>query len=101
MSTPEPERSLSDADPTPETPVTRADIKGSITANTVIENPNVRRTITNVLGVAGLLLGTVMVVDIASPDFDLTAWTEPIFVGYAYLASAFGLVVTRPNTPKL
>lgn len=68
--------------------------------NAVIENPKTREGINNALSIVGLLLGTLMVVDIASSDFDLTRFTEPVFIGYAYLASAFGLAVTRPNYPK-
>ena len=88
-------------DPTPETPFTRNDAQASITPNKVIANPNERKAINNTLAVIGLVLGTIMVVDISSPAFDLSAWTEPIFVGFAYVASAFGLAVTRPNYPKL
>ena len=68
--------------------------------NTVIENPKTRETINNILSIVGLLLGTLMVVDLASSDFDLTRVTEPFFIGYAYLASSFGLAVTRPNYPQ-
>ena len=91
-------------DPTPDTPLTRADIKAledNQTPNLVIPDPNSRSKINSTLSILGLGLGTVMVVDMASPAFDLSAWTEPIFVGYAYVAAAFGLTVTRPNYPKL
>ena len=73
----------------------------SKTRNVVIENPKARSAINSALSLVGLVLGTVMVVDLASFDFDITSWTEPLFVGYAYVASAFGLAVTRPNYPKL
>ena len=88
-------------DPTPETPLTRDDVKKTQTPNVVIENPKSRSAINTTLSVVGLVLGTVMVVDMASADFDLTRITEPLFVGYAYVAAAFGLGVTRPNYPKL
>ena len=72
----------------------------NIVRNTVIENPKTRETINNILSIVGPVLGTLMVVDLASSDFDLTRVTEPFFIGYAYLSSAFGLVVTRPNYPQ-
>ena len=72
----------------------------SNTPNTVVENPNVRRTANIVLGVVGLLVGTAIVVDGSSPAFDISAYTNPISAGYVYLASAFGLVVTVPNIPR-
>lgn len=71
------------------------------TPNVRIKNPETRAAINDILSYAGLALGTLMVVDMASAHFDLSAWTEPAFVGYAYLAAAFGLGVTRPNYPKL
>ena len=81
---------------------TRQALRATVTPNTgLIKNPKAREGFNNALGVIGLVLGTVMVVDITSNNFDLTAWTEPIFVGYTYVAAAFGLTVTRPNYPKL
>ena len=74
--------------------------KPNIVRNIVIENPMTRETINNILSIVGPVLGTLMVVDLASSDFDLTRVTEPFFIGYAYLASAFGLAVTRPNYPQ-
>ena len=74
--------------------------KPNIVRNVVIENPKTRETINNILSIVGPVLGTLMVVDLASSDFDLTRVTEPFFIGYAYLASAFGLAVTRPNYPQ-
>lgn len=70
------------------------------TKNVVIEDPKKREVINNLIAVVGVVLGTAMVVDISSDAFDISAWTEPIFVGYAYIASAFGIFVTRPNYPK-
>lgn len=70
------------------------------TPNVVVANPNVRKVANIALGVVGLVVGTAVVVDASSPAFDITAWTTPITAGYAYLASAFGLIVTVPNIPK-
>lgn len=72
----------------------------SPTPNVVIENPRARRIARTVLDVVGLVLGTVIVVDATSGAFDLTAWTAPALVGWAYLRAAFGLSVDNPNTPK-
>jgi len=70
------------------------------TPNVVVANPKVRRAANIALGVIGLAVGTAVVVDASTPAFDITAWTTPITAGYAYLASAFGLVVTVPNVPR-
>jgi hypothetical protein len=70
------------------------------TPNVVVSNPNVRRAANIVLGVIGLLIGTAVVVDASTPAFDISAITTPIFTGYAYLASLFGLAVTLPNIPS-
>lgn len=80
-----------DADTQP--PVSQA------TPNVVIENANVRRVANVFLGVVGLILATVIVIDTSTDAFDLSAWTVPVFAGYAYLAGAFGLAVTTPNIP--
>lgn len=70
------------------------------TPNVVVQNPNVRRGANIILGVVGLIVGTAVVVDGATPAFDITAITTPVIAGYAYLASAFGLAVTLPNIPR-
>lgn len=72
----------------------------SPTPNVVVSNPKVRRIANIALGVAGLVLGTTLVVDGASADFDVSAITTPALAGYLYLASAFGLAVITPNIPK-
>lgn len=53
------------------------------------------------LDVVGIVLGTVIVVDATSGAFDVTPWTAPALVGWAYLRAAFGLSVDNANTPKL
>lgn len=70
------------------------------TPNVVVHNPDVRRIANLALGILGLLVATAITVDYATPAFDIAAITTPVFVGYAYLASIFGLVVTTPNVPK-
>lgn len=69
------------------------------TPNVVVQNPAVRKAAGIILGALGLALGTVVVVDGATPAFDLTAVTTPVTAGYLYLSSVFGLVVTVPNVP--
>jgi len=66
-----------------------------------IKDPKIREVINNLIAGAGFVLGLVMVVDLATPAFDLSTWTEPIFIGYAWAAAYFGIGVTRPNYPKL
>lgn len=70
------------------------------TPNVVVQNPTVRRVASIVLGVVGIVLGTAIVVDGATPAFDITALTGPVSAAYLYLGSLFGLAVTVPNTPK-
>lgn len=70
------------------------------TPNKRVRDPKARSAMNTTLSIIGLVLGTVIVVDLASQDFDISRITEPLFVGYAYVASAFGLVVTRPNYPS-
>lgn len=84
------------------TPQTRAEARQAAveTPNVVVQNPTVRKIAGIVLGALGLALGTVVVVDGASPAFDLTAYTGPVTAGYLYLSSVFGLVVTVPNVPR-
>lgn len=72
----------------------------SATPNVVVANPRVRRVATIVLGCAGLALGSVMIADGSSPDFDVTAITTPAFAVYTFLSGAFGLAVITPNIPR-
>ena len=73
----------------------------SPTPNVIIENPRARRIARTVLDVVGIVLGTVIVVDATSGAFDVTPWTAPALVGWAFLRAAFGLSVDNANTPKL
>lgn len=72
---------------------------GDITPNVKVENPDTRRTLTTVAGIVGAVLGTVLVVDLATPAFDLATWTDPITAGFLYLSSYYGIAVVLPNTP--
>lgn len=70
------------------------------TPNVRIENSDSRRTITKIVTALAAILGTVIVVDISSPAFDLRAWTDPITAGFLYVTGVYGIVVTLPNIPK-
>lgn len=72
----------------------------SETPNVVVKSPTVRRIINATLFTAGVLLGTVVVVDGTSDAFDLTDITGPASAGLLYLGSAFGFAVTLPNIPR-
>lgn len=72
----------------------------SPTPNVVIENPKARKVARTALDVAGVALGTVMVVDLASDGFDVAAFTAPALAAWTYLRLAFGIAVDNPNTPK-
>lgn len=69
------------------------------TPNVVIENPKARKIARTALDIAGVALGTVMVVDLASDAFDAAALTAPALAAWTYLRLAFGLAVDNPNTP--
>jgi hypothetical protein len=69
------------------------------TPNVHIENPNVRKALRTVLDVIGGLTFIATMVDIASPAFDVAAFTVPILQGYAAARVVFGFAVDNPNTP--
>lgn len=70
------------------------------TPNVRIENPRARKIARTVLDVIGALVGTVIVVDLASDVFDATAITAPVVAAWSYLRLVFGVAVDNPNTPK-
>lgn len=72
----------------------------SETPNVVVQNPHVRKVANIVLGVAGILLGAVVVFDASSGSVDLGEYTTPALAVYGFLAGTFGLAVTTPNVPK-
>lgn len=77
-----------------------SDLNPSETPNVVIENPALRKGINIAISAAGLVLGTAIVVDLATPAFDISAWTDPITAGLLYVGAFFGVAVTVPNIPK-
>lgn len=70
------------------------------TPNVVIENPKARKIARTVLDVIGALIGTVIVVDLASDAFDATAITTPVVAGWSYLRLVFGVAIDNRNTPS-
>ena len=71
------------------------------TPNVVIENPKARKIARTVLDVIGALVGTVIVVDLASDAFDATAITAPVVAAWSYLRLVFGVAIDNPNTPTV
>ncbi|MBK0420147.1 hypothetical protein JD276_14005 [Leucobacter sp. CSA1] len=72
----------------------------SLTPNVVVQNPTVRRVANVALGVAGVVLSSAVVLDGSIPEVDWSAWTNPGFALYGFLAGIFGLAVTAPNVPS-
>lgn len=70
------------------------------TPNVHIENPRIRKAVRTVLDSIGGLTVIAIAVDIASPSFDIAAWTGPILAGYSVARVVFGFAVDNPNTPK-
>lgn len=70
------------------------------TPNVVVQSPKIRRAANWILGIVGLVLGTLIVVDGASDAFTLAGFTGPASAAYLYLGSAFQIGVTLPNVPK-
>lgn len=67
----------------------------------LVHDPAKRRVIAWVLGIAGIILGSVVSADLASPELDLAIVTAPATAVYMYLNATFGLGATLPNIPKL
>lgn len=70
------------------------------TPNVRIESPKARKIARTALDVVGALVGTVIVVDLASDAFDATAITAPVVAAWSYLRLVFGVAVDNPNTPS-
>ena len=70
------------------------------TPNVVIKNPQARKIARTALDIIGVLLGTAIVVDLASGAFDVAMITGPAMAGWTYLRFAFGQAVDNPNTPS-
>jgi ABC-type amino acid transport system permease subunit len=69
------------------------------TPNVVVENPQVRKLIGNVLAVASLLLAIAVLVDGAIEQLDYAYITAPAATIIGGLFGIFQLGVTRPNIP--
>jgi hypothetical protein len=92
-------------DPTPESPLTRSDVKASITPNKVIENPDTRRHWQDALNAVLLVAAVASLFFATFPEVAMgTDYPNRIilFVNTAVLlvASVYGFTVTRPNIPK-
>lgn len=74
--------------------------QNNLTPNVVVANPTVRRVANVVLGTAGLVLSSAVVLDVSIPAVDWSAWTTPGLALYGFLAGVFGLAVTTPNVPR-
>jgi hypothetical protein len=73
----------------------------NLTPNVVVENPTVRRTAQLLLSIAGLVLSSALVLDSQIPGVDWSAWINPAWALYGFLAATFGLAVITPNIPKV
>lgn len=69
------------------------------TPNVVIESPRARKVARTALDIIGVVLGTIVVIDLATDGFDVSAVTAPALAAWTYLRLAFGLGVDNPNTP--
>lgn len=70
------------------------------TPNVVIANPLVRRIANVIIGTLAIVVPTAVVVDLAAPEFDISAYTTPAMAGLLFVAGLFGLSVTTPNIPR-
>lgn len=75
-------------------------MSSSPTPNVVVENPAVRKAAQLVLSIVGLTLSSAMVLDNSIPGADWSAWTNPAFALYGFLAATFGLAIITPNIPN-
>ncbi len=67
----------------------------------LVQDPAKRRVIVWVLGIVGIILGSVVAADLAAPEIDVAFVTAPATAVYLYLNATFGLGGTLPNIPKL
>jgi hypothetical protein len=72
----------------------------SVTPNVVLANPQVRRVLNWVVGIAAVIVPLATIVDARSDAFDITGFTDPATAGTSFLAGLLGLTVTLPNIPK-
>ncbi len=72
----------------------------SNTPNVVIANPVVRRIANVVIGTLAIVVPLAVVIDLAAPEFDISAYTTPAMAALLFVAGMFGLSVTTPNIPR-
>ena len=70
------------------------------TPNVVIKNPSARKVAGTILDVTGLIIGSLVVIDVASDNINWEMVTAPALAVWTYLRASFGLIVTNPNTPS-
>lgn len=80
--------------------MSRTQAPSTIDNTGLVKDPAKRRIIEQVTGVVGIVLGTILVVDSASPEFDVTVFTTPASAGFLYIVAALGFTTTLPNIPK-
>lgn len=71
-----------------------------VTANVVLANPAVRKTLNWIVGLAAVLVPLLIVIDGRATAFDISGWTDPAAAGTSFLAGLLGLAVTIPNIPS-
>lgn len=70
------------------------------TPNVVVQNPTVRKVMGVILGVAAIVLPTIITFDMAADNVDFSSWTTPLMATLLFLSGLFGLTVTTPNVPS-
>ena len=68
------------------------------TPNVVIESPARRKVVYKVFGGLSLAVAAVVAADLASPAFDLAAYTAPALAVLGVIGAGIGYTATR-NTP--
>lgn len=74
--------------------------ENNLTPNVVVQNPSVRKVAGIVLGTALIVFPALIVLDVNAPGLDFSAWTTPGMAVTSFLAGVFGLAVTTPNVPR-
>lgn len=72
----------------------------TIPNNGLVQSGGLRRKLNAAVSGLAIALGTIVTVDGASGDFDWSQWTSPAAAGLLYLAAAFNIVISLPNTPR-
>jgi hypothetical protein len=93
-------------DITPETPLTRSDVRATITPNTgPVKDPDNRRKWQDFINIALLVIAIWTMFFVFFPEFDLKNDLDGRIADFltaviVLFASAYGFTVTRPNIPK-